>query len=247
MLRSLFIVAACILGSSIAGAQGFPFQIRVQQGATIASVGNGGSIGLNASNIGSTTAITVLITYRGITKAQIGVPPQLIGSSDISVVGYPAVSPVLNPGETLSFTVQYHSTSSTGVTAVLDLTYSEAPPPTAASGAMAASGLIELTFSGTAPSFQVSYLFQTDGNVIPLNPGGTLTFPPIVVNTTSIATVNIGNRGSGAGTLDSISVTGDGFQLLGVPLLPVTIGANQQLQIGVRYSPPVLGTTLGLC
>ena len=55
MLRSLLLITACLLGSGIARAQGFPFQIRVQQGATIASIGNGGSIGLNASNVGAGT------------------------------------------------------------------------------------------------------------------------------------------------------------------------------------------------
>jgi hypothetical protein len=244
MLRSLFIITACLLGSSIAEAQ-IPFQIRVQQGATIVSVGNGGSIALNASNVGANSTLTVLITYRGTTKAQIGVPPQLVGSPDITVVGFPAVAPVLNPGETLTFTVQYHSTSTSGVTAVMDLTYSESLPATAPPTAIPATGLIELTFAGTAPSFLVSYVFQTDANVIPLNPGGTLTFPPIVVNTSSIATLTIANRGSGSGTLDSISVSGDGFQLLGVPLLPLAIGANQQLQVGVRYSPTSVGDSTG--
>jgi hypothetical protein len=107
-------------------------------------------------------------------------------------------------------------------------------------------GQISLNLQGTAPSFVLSYVLQSDLNTVLLQPGGTIPFPDTLINTTSQANLNVTNTGSGPGQITSVALTGSpAFKLVGLPLFPVAVPASQQLQLLIRYQPTVVATDSG--
>src|SRR5689334_12971364 len=75
-------------------------------------------------------------------------------------------------------------------------------------------------------SFVFSYVLPTNLNVVPLSPGGTISFPATPSNGVSQAALNITNNGSVAASVTNVSISGGAFGLQGLPLFPVVVGAR---------------------
>src|SRR5437870_6264624 len=78
--------------------------------------------------------------------------------------------------------------------------------------------------SPVAAAFTATYALA-DGNVHLLTDGAVLVFPTIDVNSTSTATIEILNQGTGSGIVSGVTLAGAGFRLGGLPLLPTTAAA----------------------
>jgi len=242
-MRSLFAGRAALLLGIFAGwgsAQTFPFQLRVSSTNNTAVVPNGSSIGFSSS-VGQSQAVRLTATYTGFGKVTVSQTPQLFGSADFTATlgGAPPIT--LNSGDSVIVDLLYKPTTATGANAQFSLPFTETisatSPPTVS------QNQISLNLQGTAPSFVLSYILQSDLNVVPLQPGGTVPFPDTLINTTSQANVNVTNVGSGTGQITDVTLTGSGaFKLVGKPLLPVSVAAGQQLQLLIRYQPLVVGS-----
>jgi hypothetical protein len=69
--------------------------------------------------------------------------------------------------------------------------------------------------------------------------------PNATVNTTSSASFVVQNQGSGPVTVTTISSTGDGFQIAGLPTLPAAVSAGANLRFTVQFAPRQLGLRRG--
>jgi hypothetical protein len=150
----------------------------------------------------------------------------------------------LNSGDSVIVDIIYRPTKATVANAQMSLPFTEnittTSPPTIS------QGQISLNLQGTAPSFVLSYVLQSDLNTVLLQPGGTIPFPDTLINTTSQANLNVTNTGSGPGQITSVALTGSpAFKLVGLPLFPVAVPASQQLQLLIRYQPTVVATDSG--
>jgi hypothetical protein len=137
--------------------------------------------------------------------------------------------------------IQYRPTTASSANAQFTLPFSETTsatnPPTVS------QNQITLNLQGAAPSFMLSYVLQSDLNVVPLQPGGTIPFPDTLINSTSQANLNITNVGSGAGQVTGVTKTGSpAFTLVGLPLFPINLAANQQLPVLIRYQPTAVAS-----
>ena len=232
-----------ILQMALAGicvAQQFPFQLRVSSSTSAATVANGSSIGFSAE-VGQSQAARLTATYVGIGKVTVPQSPQLFGSPDFTATlgGSPPLT--LNSGDSLIVDFTYRPSNASGANAQFSLPFTETisstNPPTVA------NSLIALTLQGTAPSFTLSYILQSDLNTIPLQPGGTVSFADTLINTTASASLNIANLGTAAGQITNVTLRGDpAFKLVGLPLFPATINPAQQLQLLIHYLPTVVGS-----
>lgn len=88
-----------------------------------------------------------------------------------------------------------------------------------------------------AQQFVFSYVLPTNLNTIPLQDGGTITFPPTSASGVIQAALNITNNGVTPAQIGNLSVSGAAFGLVGLPVLPVTINGGQTLQVLIRYQP----------
>ena len=246
MKQSALAERAALLLVLVAGwgsAQTFPFQLRVTSTSTAAVVPNNSTIGFSTS-LGQSQTIRLTATYDGSGKVTVPQSPQIFGSPDFTATlsGTPPLT--LSPGENLIVDIQFHPTTASGANAQFNLPFSETTsitnPPTVS------QNQISLNLQGTADSFVLSYILQADLNVVPLQPGGTIPFPPTLINTTSQANLDITNVGSGSGQVTSVTLTGSpAFKLVGVPLPPITVNSGLQLQLGVTYKPTVVGSDSG--
>jgi hypothetical protein len=225
-------------------AQG-PFVLQVVSEDNVTTAASGTSLTVVADQLGETVTLSVRAVYRGNSTATVTSTPTLLGSGDFQVQSQQATPVTLSSSESFNFSVTYVARTSRQVSAQVSFIFSEAPPPNSPSTALPTTGFVSLTFIGAVPEFAVSYLIPADANFIPLAPGGRAIFPATPANTTSTIQVSILNRGSGPGTVRSISVTGENFQPIGISLLPLSINPGTELRFGVRFSPKEAGTFTG--
>ncbi|HEX4137651.1 MAG TPA: choice-of-anchor D domain-containing protein [Bryobacteraceae bacterium] len=237
MRHSRFFLSALLMGSvafgiaASASAQ-TPFQIEAQSGSTTQVVANGATVNVVANGTGQSTQATFIVTYLGAGTAAVNVP-QLLGSSTFALVSAPAAN--LTSGQSASYVVSFTPSSGAQAQSSFSLSYTSG----------ATTGTISLNLIGTSPNFILGYAIQPQGNAVSLSNGGTLTFPATVVGSTATALLTIANMGSAAGVLNSFSLPGTAFQTKSLPLLPVTIGAGQALQITLVYTPTAIESDSG--
>jgi len=235
---SYLILSSAILGSLLtpfAAAQAtLPFTLRVQQAQTVLNIADGATITFPADTVGAASSATLSIIYRGTTTATMN-SVELTGSLDFSVSGLPEFPFLMSPNDSITAVIRYLPTASARVFGRLAFGYTE--------GIRASTFAANLT--GVAPEFAVSYIPQ-GGNATGLATGASIVYPATALDATSTATVIVTNRGSGSGTVQSVSLSGAAFQLAGVPLLPAVVETGKDARFAVAFTArqldPVQGT-----
>jgi hypothetical protein len=230
--------------AAVALAQTFPLQMIGTSNGVVATIPNQDQIPLSAS-VGQSQILQITATYAGSGKISIPQAPTVFGSAELTATLAGTLPLTVSPGGSFTFDIVFRPTSSTEVSAVFNLPFIETVPGTGSGNPppVVNTNAINLTLIGTAPFFQVSYI--KDGNAIPLANGGTLSFDPQPINTTVTLTVDIANIGSAFGNVNSITVTGKAFQVVGRPVLPTTVPSLQTLPVGIEYKPTAAGTDTG--
>ena len=249
-MRSAIVLRAAILIlgiASFATAQStqFPFQLSASSQGNTVLLANGATIDF-AALIGSTQTVQITALYRGTGTVTITQKPSLFGSTAFTV-NFPAALPLtLSPGNPFFFTITYAPTSTSQTSAQFDLPFTEMLAPAAGSTTPTQyPGDIAFVLQGSTPSFTLSYVLQTDQNVVPLQPGGTIPFKPTLINTTAEALLNITNLGTGPGQVTNITISGNAFKLAGLPLFPAGVAARANLQLIISYSPTAVENDTG--
>ena len=102
---------------------------------------------------------------------------------------------------------------------------------------------VNIEGSGSSPSFTYQLLQTNPPTTIP--PGGTVSLPDTNVGQTSSVTLRVLNTGNASGTVSSISVSGQGYQLSNPPTLPQTLAANGSVTLTLNFTPAQPGTQKG--
>jgi hypothetical protein len=240
--RSIFLAIGL---AGLASAQ-VPFRLLVTQTNSAITVQNGATLTFSGT-IGQMVSAKVTATYTGTGQVLIFQAPNVVGSTAFTapLTGTPPI--MLGPNTAVSFTIQFLPTTASLSNAQIALPYSETLPAATSGGSpTTTTGAINLSCTGTAPSFVLSYILQADQNVVPLQSGGTIPFAPTVVGATTQAALNVSNTGSGPGVVSDISIiSGTAFRLSGKPLFPFTVAPAGNLQVVVQYQPTVVGSDAG--
>ena len=105
---------------------------------------------------------------------------------------------------------------------------------------------ITLSLQGIAPAFVLSYVLQTNQNVVPLQSGGTIPFPATLVGTTAQATLSITNTGSGSGSVTGITIQRQRVSLTAAyQCFPQLCPQDKLFTVLVLYQPTGVGTDTG--
>lgn len=235
------LLSHCLLAT--AWAQNFPFLIRLQQEDFVNLVSNGGSIGINTA-IGSSENLGITLTYQGNGQVTFPQSPELLGSTAFSIVSSSSIASGLNTGGQFSISLRFTPRRSEAVSAQLTMPFVETLQG-ANNSTVTSRGVLLLQFNGTAPEFVVSYIRPQEQNFIPLSNGSVVDFPITQLLESSDLIVSIANRGSGSGSLNSVSIQGDAFRILGLGLLPATIPAGSEIRFTTRFSPRAEGPSTG--
>lgn len=238
------LLAALVVFGQTAQAQ-IPLSVRLIQDDVTVAIGNGSTITLN-SLVGASSSAEVELVYRGSGTLTVLTPPELAGTSSFDLTTTGSFPANLAPGGSLRFRLTYRPRNSNQAAAQLTVSLREQPPATVPNTTVTpVSGFLSLNVLGTAPDFIVSYILPTDGNVVPVAPGGTVSLAPVLPDTVTAATISIANQGSGAGRITSVAVSGDGFQILGLPLLPGTLAALREIRFTLRSAARQAGDYQG--
>jgi len=227
VLAAPFVAAPSLLGQSV-------LQVSVTASGQSSNVAPGGSLALTASDLGQPILANVTVLYSGTATATItGV--SVTGTSEMTLLLAPQVPATLHPNGSTSFTVQYLSASGNAVAAQVSVAFTE--------NSQASNFMFTLT--GTSPHLTFSYFFAPSGALTDLNSGDRITFPATNVGSSVQAVVSVLNRGTAAGSLQSVTLTGSAFQLSG-STAPAQLQPGQQASFNVAFTPQATGGSQGL-
>lgn len=191
---------------------------------------NGGTVSFPATSLSATLQATVVIANQGGGSGQItGV--SLSGAS-FQLVGLPTLPANVDAGRDLRFGILFAPRQAGNFSGTLRIDFQDRS--------------VLATLSGTAATadYTISYVLS-DGNTRQLPNGASLSFLPVAVTTNAQATVTIANVGTGAGIINSIAVTGNGFQMSGAPVFPALVEVGRAVQFTVQFAPRQLGSYNG--
>jgi len=195
------------------------------------AITTGGSASITAPGTGQAALATVTVQYTGTAIAIIN-SVSLTGTAEMTVVQSPVLPVNLTPGGSLTFTVQYISSAGAATSGQVAINYAE----------NGVASTFTFFLNGTAPRLSYSYILP-GGASTPLNPGDRITFPATGVGTPVSVVVNVLNSGSGSAFLQSVNVSGTGFQLQNFS--PIQLLTSQQGSFTVVFTPQVPGTAQG--
>ena len=206
------------------------FTYRGTTDPTPVGITPGSTLTFPATAAGQSSALQFFVTNNGSSPLQ-------ITAASVS----PAFGISIAPG---GITVQ------TGQTVQMSLTFT---PPSNGSfsttltiGASSGSNfLFTLTGTGVSANLITSYQINPGGNQVQVGDGGTIAFPSTQVSLTTTATIVVSNRGSAPGSLTAAVVSGTGFQISGLPLLPVQIAPGDTFQFNLLFAPVQAGPAQG--
>lgn len=205
----------------------FVFGYYVAPDGVLRSVSAGGTIAFPDTVVGKTESIIVIVTNRGPGAGTLS--SVVLGGTGLTLENLPALPVRLNTGEDARFKVTFRPIAPGIVVGTLILTIEGEPVR------------IHLEARGTVADLVLSYTLA-DGNARSFGDGGRLVFLPTAANTTATAQVRIQNKGSGEATLRSVTLSGERFELAGLPAFPATIAPGATLGFEVRFSPRSAGT-----
>lgn len=245
MSKLTFCLFASLLISVAAHAQN-QFVLRVEQGGNIAQIQNGATVAVNSPAPGVPRTAQLLVTYTGGTSVTFPQGPVVFGSRDFTA--RLVSGGTLTPFQTATVEVVFTPTSSSTALAQLDLGYTEAPvPPTDPNTPVAqpTRGLLTVGFSGGVPVYSLTYAVGSSGNTLTVAPNGELSFPATLTNSSTTASVNVVNRGSSAGQVNTVTVSGAAFSIASLAALPAALNVSASLPFQLIYLPRRMGSDEG--
>jgi archaellum component FlaF (FlaF/FlaG flagellin family) len=217
------VVNAGSITLSLAGSTpAFVLSYALQTNQNAVPLQPGGNIAFPPTLAGSTAQATLSLTNTGSGPGTVN--SITISGSAFLLQGKPLLPATVPTGQTITALVLYQPTGVTTDTGQITITFAASAPVT-----------INLTGSGSAPSLTYQLLNSNPPTVV--SPGGTITLPGANLGQTTSVTVQVLNSGSASGSVSSISVVGQGFQLINGPALPLTLLPGASTTFTVTFTP----------
>jgi len=213
------------------------FNLTVVTNGQGTQVSDGGAITMNAPAVGQSVTATLTITYLDQGSVMFPSQAQLAGSTSFSD-GNSAGPQSLSTFQSATVTFVYTAADTSADTAVFTWPFN-----VVVGGMTTATGSLNLTLVGTAPNLVVGQVIS--GSFTPVSAGGTVQFPNTIVNSSSQINISISNAGSGSAAINSVAVTGSGYSVQNLPVLPVTLNGGGQLNFTIQFMPVAAGASQG--
>ena len=189
----------------------------------------GDTLTFDSEGVRQTVEERLVIAYESDSGTAEIEEPEMVGSSTFMVSSARSFPVILDPGETHVISVRFVPTGVGPFTGQFRLPIKINP--------RGADNSFLFNLSGRVADYSLSFQLP-GGNQTVVGNGGTVSFEDTTVDTTMAATVIATNRGSGPGTLETVSISGGGiFELGGLGLLPATIPPERDFRFQVRFTP----------
>jgi hypothetical protein len=220
--------------AAVGQAQNFTYAYRTSANAVLQQVAPNSDIIAPPTSVGQTSTVSLIITN---------------GSGTAWTLNQATVT-----GSSFKMTVDPSNTTiAPNATALLSFTFTPPAPGNASgslglnfsSGTQSLSQIFFLSGVGQQPNFITSYILQPTGNQVAIANGATLAFPSTNLNATATATFIIANNGTGPGTVNSVSVTGQAYRISGLALMPAIVQPTTSIQFTITFTPTSRGAATG--
>ena len=229
----LLLPAAVALLSLPAQAQNLVAGYTLPANANLVQLNSGTTISFPNTAVKATVTATIVVQNLGSSPGSIDALSVTGAGFQLSNISF--FTPLtMAPGASVSFGLRFSPTVVGDNLGTLSL-------------AMTGQALsVPLSGTGTTSALTVAYTLPTNQNAVPLAAGGTLQFPPTALSTATTATVVVGNATSSPASIDSLSLIGSAFQLVGVSFVtPFLVPANSSVAFGIRYAPTQVASDTG--
>jgi len=199
---------------------------------TVALPSTGGTLLFLPTQINTTAQANLNISNTGSGAGQVTAITLPAGPA-FKAQGLPLFPVTIGTGQTLQLLVLYNPTAVQTDNDQIQITYQNGTTAT-----------VSLQGSGTAASFTYSYIQGGQSTVV--KPNQTIPLPDTNVGDTSSLIISVQNTGNATGTVNSVSISGQGFQLSGtLPLFPQTLKQGDTFTFSISFTPTVAGTAQG--
>ncbi len=168
------------------------------------------------------TSSTQSLTLRSTGTAPVVIASTTLNGSGFAVTGG-ALPATLNPGQSMTLQISFTPTVTGAATG--QITINSNSSPGAATVVLAGSGI-----AAPVPQLTVSTASLAFGNV--------------TVKTSAAQSLTLRSTGTASVTVNSVTITGAGFALVGSPL-PATLSPGQSITLQVQFSPTATGAATG--
>ncbi len=236
MRRFLTTTLALVFSVMFVSALSAQVAISLQDDDTFRDIRSGETLTFDSEGVGQIITKRLVISYDGDedTSARIA-EPSIAGSTTFSVsstIPFPVFVP---PGTSHEIRVSFSPTGGGPFSGQLNL-----PLTRTNLRQQDVDNSFRFNLSGRVPEYNLSFQLPGGNQTIVTN-GGTIQFEETTVDTTMTANVTVTNRGSGPGTLETVTFDGrEFFELGGLALLPRTIEADRDFTFQVRFTPPAV-------
>lgn len=200
-----------------------------QTDGNVTTLDSGGRLVFPATKVNATaTAVVALANYGsgGGYVSSISLTGQ-----NFQLTGMAPLPVLVGPGKELRFGVAYSPNDLGTSTGVLKVVLDDR------------TLVIDLSGTATGPMF--TYAVVNNGFAFSFYPRETVSVPDTALRETSSLAVQIRNAGNAEGTITAILVTGQGFQLSNLPILPAILSPNATVQFNLTFTPSQPGLSNG--
>lgn len=181
---------------------------------------------LDVINTGSGTAEITGITYPASTS------PFQVSGAPLATPTVPAALPA--GGTPIQLTITYTPTAVGTDTGQITFTFKDGTTDT-------------INLSGSGVTSTLSYCTLSGTTCTPVQPNGTITFPPVPVSTggntpsSSTVIVQVTNTGAATATINSVNVSPP-FALTSTQMFPITLAQGGTTSFTISYTPTQVGS-----
>ncbi len=201
----------------------------IPQGGNPTVLAPGGAINFPATTINSVSTATVVIANQGSGPGVVG--GFTASGPAFSLTGLPLPPATISANKDLRFTVNYSPTALETSTGSLQL--------------QLAAQTVTFALAGTSTGPLFLYEIVKDSTVIGVSPNQVIPLANTLVNETTSIVFRIRNSGNANASISTISVSGTGYQLSGLPFLPATIAPGGSASFIVTFAPTQPGAAVG--
>jgi hypothetical protein len=199
-------------------------------GGNQTAVAEGERMAFGNTTVGQTATATIFITNRGNGPATV-TRVQAAGSDAFRVSGLPLLPSDIAGDRDLRFSVIFAPTSGDEALGFIRIDTSSG------------SRTILLQGRGTAATF--AWVWKSGNDTTNVSAGGQLRLPDTPVGSPVSAVLTVRNGGNAEGRIAQVSVTGTGFALGDLPVLPATVAPGASVDIPVTFTPREAGAAAG--
>lgn len=221
--------AIAIPAAAQTGSSSFIVGYSLQPLNNAVTLTNGATIAFPKTQVGTTATGTLIIDNAG--TAAGAVTSVVVTGSAFNTQSLPLLPVSVAAGAQMTIPLIYSPTAVEADSGTLQI--------------VAGGQTFTANLSGTGIAAQLQFQATEGGQTTTVNPPGTIPVPDTALSATSTISVSFTNIGNTTVSISNIAVSGTGYQLAGVPPLPLNLVAGASASISFTFTPGQPGTASG--